>query len=165
LNEHYFRPLGEIAFQYQGTVDKHIGDSVMVIYGAPAARDDDPVRAVRAAIDMQKAVQEHNTHLAFDTGFRLRMGIGICTGEVVTGIFGSLRKKEYTAIGTPVNIAAHLEKLAKDKEIVISESTYQAIKGSIPVETMTPIFIKGIEEAVPIYKIKKMSCPSLAQPE
>lgn len=154
LNEHYFRPLGDIAFQYQGTVDKHIGDSVMVIYGAPVARDDDPIRAVRAAIDMQKAIQEHDSHLAFDTGFRLKMGIGICTGEVVTGIFGSLRKKEYTAIGTPVNIAAYLEKLAKDKEVVISESTYQAIKGSIPVETMTPICIKGIEEPLPIYKVK-----------
>ncbi len=154
LNEHYFSPLGEIAFKHNGTVDKHIGDSIMVIYGAPVTRDDDPVRAVRAAVDMQKATQEHNAKLAFGTGIELNMGIGICTGEVVTGIFGSLRKKEYTAIGTPVNIASRLEKLAGNKEILISESTYQEIKGSIPVETMEPLFIKGIEEPVPIFKVK-----------
>ncbi len=154
LNEHYFSPLGEIAFKYNGTVDKHIGDSIMIIYGAPVTRNDDPVRAVEAAIAMQKAIQEHNVNLAFGTGIELDMGIGICTGEVVTGIFGSLRKKEYTAIGTPVNIASRLEKLAGNKEILISESTYQGIKGSIPVETMDPIFIKGIEEPVLIYKVK-----------
>lgn len=154
LNEHYFSPLGEIAFKHNGTVDKHIGDSIMIIYGAPVIRDDDPVRAVEAAIAMQKAIQEHNTNLTFGTGIELNMGIGICTGEVVTGIFGSLRKKEYTAIGTPVNIAARLEKLAGNKEILISESTYQKTKGSIPAEAMEPIFIKGIEDPVTIYKVK-----------
>ncbi|MBW2645985.1 MAG: response regulator [Deltaproteobacteria bacterium] len=154
LNEHYFSPLGEIAFQYNGTVDKHIGDSIMIIYGAPVTRNDDPVRAVEAAIAMQKAIQEHNAKLAFGTGIELNMGIGICTGEVVTGIFGSLRKKEYTAIGTPVNIASRLEKLAGNKEILISESTYQEIKGSVPAEPLEPIFIKGIEDPIPIYRVK-----------
>ncbi len=154
LNEHYFSPLGEIAFKYNGTVDKHIGDSIMIIYGAPVTRNDDPVHAVEAAIAMQKAIQEHNAKLAFGTGIELNMGIGICTGEVVTGIFGSLRKKEYTAIGTPVNIASRLEKLAGNKEILISESTYQEIKGSIPVELMDPISIKGIEDPITIYKVK-----------
>jgi len=154
LNYHYFTPLGEIAYRYHGTVDKHIGDSIMVIYGSPISYEDDILRAIDSAIEMQKASLSISQKLHHRKGFRLNLGIGICTGEVVTGVFGSLRKKEYTAFGMPVNIASRLEKLAKEHEILVSETTYKEVSDRFLAEQVTfPIVIKGLGDPVNIYRI------------
>ncbi|MBW1744004.1 MAG: response regulator [Deltaproteobacteria bacterium] len=154
LNHHYFTPLGEIAYRYNGTVDKHIGDSMMVIYGSPISYEDDILRAIDTAIEMQQASLSFSQELHDRNGFRLNVGIGICTGEVVTGVFGSLRKKEYTAFGTPVNIASRLEKLAKKHEILVSESTYKEVSDRFLAQRVTsPVIIKGLAEPVGVYRI------------
>ena len=154
LNNQYFTPLGEIAYRFNGTVDKHIGDCIMVVYGSPVAHEDDIVRAIESAIDMQKTSRAISRQLQQINGFTLHIGIGICTGEVVTGLFGSLRKREYTAIGMPVNIAARLEKLAKGGEILVSETTYREVSDRFAAERITQtIPFKGLDEPMPIYRI------------
>jgi adenylate cyclase len=152
LNHYYFTPLGEIAYRYNGTVDKHIGDSVMVVYGSPISYGDDILRAIESAIEMQEVTWTISEKLHEDNGFPLKIGIGICTGEVVTGVFGSLRKKEYTAFGMPVNIASRLEKLAKEREILVSESTYVEVSDRFSAEKLaSSVAIKGMP--VRIYRI------------
>jgi adenylate cyclase len=154
LNHYYFTPLGEIAYRHNGTVDKHIGDSMMVIYGSPIAYEDDILRAIDSAIEMQRASLAISRKLHNKNGFYLNIGIGICTGEVVTGVFGSLRKKEFTAFGMPVNIASRLEKLAKKHEILVSETTYNEVSDRFLAQTVSPsLFIRGLGHPVNIYRI------------
>ena len=154
LNHHYFAPLGEIAYRHNGTVDKHIGDSMMVIYGSPVSYEDDITRAIDTAIEMQQVSISIGQELRYRNGLRLNVGIGICTGEVVTGIFGSLRKKEYTAFGTPVNIASRLEKLAKKHEILVSETTYSEVSDRFLAERVpSPVVIDGLVDPMIVYRI------------
>ncbi|MBW2108771.1 MAG: response regulator [Deltaproteobacteria bacterium] len=153
LNEDYFAPFGEIAYRHNGTVDKHMGDCIMIVYGAPVPHDNDPENAVRSAIEMQKTARAANEKLAGRNGLRLHIGIGICTGEVVTGVFGSLRKREFTALGMPVNIAARLEKIAGPGEILVSENTYLEARG-FPAERLVPdVRVKGIKGPLRVYRI------------
>lgn len=154
LNDYYFTPLGEIAYRHNGTVDKHVGDSIMVIYGSPISYEDDVLRAIESAIEMQETARAISRELHKKNGFRLNVGIGICTGEVVTGVFGSLRKKEYTAFGMPVNIASRLEKLARGGEILVTETTYKEVSDRFLAEKMVPsVAIKGVRDPVTIYRI------------
>ncbi|MBU4344173.1 MAG: response regulator [Desulfobacteraceae bacterium] len=155
LNNRYFTPMGEIAYQFQGTVDKHIGDSIMVIFGSPVTRNDDTARAVKSAIAMQKKAMEINSQ---KNGLKLKIGIGIATGKVFSGVLGSLRKKEFTSIGMAVNIASRLQSIAKEGEVLIAESTFQKISDQkiteqIDVETLPPVKIKGVDEPIRVYRV------------
>lgn len=154
LNDSYFSPMGEIAYKHNGTVDKHIGDSIMVVFGSPVAHSDDAVRAVRSAIAIQQKAKEIDSSLSNQDGLRLKIGIGISTGKVFSGILGSLRKKEFTSIGMAVNIAARLESIAGEGEILINESTFKKIEGQIDVEPLPPAIFKGVSEPVKVYRIK-----------
>jgi len=154
LNNDYFTPLGEIAYKYNGTVDKHIGDSIMVVFGSPVECEDNAIRAVKTGIKMQKKAKEIDNKLNLRNGFRLKIGIGISTGRVFSGILGSLRIKEFTSIGMPVNIAARLQGMAKGGEILISDSTFQQLPGEIKVETLNSANVKGINEPITVYRVK-----------
>jgi adenylate cyclase len=146
--------MGEIAFAFNGTVDKHIGDSIMVVFGAPTERHDDTLRAAKTAMAMQQKAQEIDRDLFSKNGLRLEIGIGIATGVVFSGILGSLRRKEFTSIGMPVNIAARLQGLAQGGEILISDTTYQKLAGEINVEPLPPVAVKGIKEPITVYSAK-----------
>jgi adenylate cyclase len=154
LNNHYFTPMGEIADRFNGTVDKHIGDSMMVVFGSPVPQSDDTIRAVKSAIAMQKKAAEIDRGLINKNGLRLRTGIGIATGKVFSGILGSLRKKEFTSIGMPVNIAARLQSMATESEILINESTFLKLSGKIDVEALPPTTVKGLDEPITVYRVK-----------
>ena len=154
LNNDYFTPLGEIAYEYNGTVDKHIGDSIMVVFGSPVECEDNAIRAVKTGIKMQKRAKEIDNKLYLKNGFRLKIGIGISTGKVFSGILGSLRIKEFTSIGMPVNIAARLQGMAKEGEILISDSTFQQISGEIEVETLPSANVKGVNEPITVYRVR-----------
>ncbi len=153
LNRYYFSPLGDIVFQYNGTLDKHIGDSIMVIYGAPVSYDDDALRAVLTALEMQKRMAQMSVSLGSFSLQSIPTGIGISTGEVVVGMFGSARKKEYTVIGSEVNIAARLEKIAKKGQILITENTYQEVRHEIIAEKLDIVNVRGIEKEIGIYNV------------
>lgn len=154
LNDYYFTPMGEIAYAHNGTVDKHIGDSMMVVYGAPAHHGDDALKSVQSAVSMQKTAAAINRRLAQKNGLRLRLGIGIATGAVYSGILGSLRKKEYTSIGMAVNIAAKLERAAKEGEILVTRETLRQLRGTVPVREMAPLCVKGMPERIPVFRVE-----------
>jgi class 3 adenylate cyclase len=155
LSENYFSPLGEIIFQNDGTLDKHIGDCIMAIYGAPITGANDALRAVRSAVAMRIMMNEINTrHEAF---YQLPIGIGIHTGEVVVGMFGSARKREYTALGHTVNVAARLEQYAAPDQILISPQTYELIKDHVEVESLAPLAVRGLVDAMQVYNVLRLT--------
>ena len=154
LNNDYFTPMGEIAYGYNGTVDKHIGDSIMVVFGSPVVCDDDATRAVKTAIAMQRRAKEIDDKLYEKNGLRLKIGIGISTGEVFSGVLGSLRIKEFTSIGMPVNIAARLQGIAKGGEILISDTTFQKLAGEINAEVLPAVTVKGVNEPIAVYRVR-----------
>jgi adenylate cyclase len=155
LNDYYFGPMGEIAYTFNGTVDKHIGDSIMIVFGAPVAHQDDAIRAVKSARAMQTKAFEINRELISKNGLRLKIGTGIATGNVFSGILGSLRKKEFTSIGMPVNIAARLQSIAAEGEILICERTFEKLSGEIDSEILPPVHIKGIDDPITVYRVNR----------
>jgi adenylate cyclase len=159
LNRYFFSPMGEIAWQYNGTIDKHIGDSMMIVFGAPVSREDDSLRAVQAAVAMQQKAAEINRSLQQKNGFRLHLGIGIATGNVFSGVLGSYRKKEFTSIGMAVNIAARLQKKAKEGIILLCDNTAHRLNLKDPffedvtLSAQVPLNLKGIETPVTAHSI------------
>ena len=152
LNRFYFCPLDNIVFQFNGTLDKHIGDSIMAVFGAPVAQDDDAVRAVASAVRMR----EEMGRLSQDCGpggRGLSVGFGIATGDVMAGIFGSPHKKEYTVFGPPVNLAARLEQHAAASEILICGETHRAIGSPAETERIDPFPVRGIERKIEVYRV------------
>jgi len=133
LNRYYFHPMSELVTQHRGIVDKYIGDSIMALFGAPVYHDKHEENAVKCAIEMIKKMKEQ--------GQELQMGIGISTGYVVTGILGSINKREYTALGMPVNVAARLQKLAAPGELIISEETKVKLNSTLSFEKLGSLTI------------------------
>lgn len=158
LNNHFFIPMGEIAYKSNGIVDKHIGDSIMVVFNSQNGNNNDTTNAVRSALEMQKKAKQINGELQQKNGLKLDIGIGISTGRVFSGILGSLRKKEFTSIGMAVNVAARLENMAGKGEILISESTFEKLSNpklpdGIEAQALPPVTIKGLEGPIIIYKV------------
>lgn len=152
LNMCYFSPLDEIICGHNGTLDKHVGDSIMGVFGAPLTFEDDAVRAVTCAVKMIDEIDRINSSLP-ETGQKISIGIGISTGEVMSGILGSSRKKEYTVMGPAVNVASRLEKLAREGQILVCGDTYRKVKNIVRAENMEPVTLKGINRKIDIYNI------------
>ena len=155
LNVQYFSPLDAIICGHNGTLDKHVGDSIMGVFGAPIAFEDDVVRAVVCAVRMMDEIERINNGLS-EGGQKISIGIGISTGEVMAGIFGSSRKKEYTVMGATVNVAARLESLARAGQILICGDTYREVEERVRAEDMGPITLKGIDRKIDVYNIRSL---------
>ncbi|HET89428.1 MAG TPA: tetratricopeptide repeat protein [Chloroflexi bacterium] len=145
-----WKRLDLVITSYEGTIDKHMGDSVMAIFGAPTAREDDPERAVRAALAMQREVKAWVAEMGgMDPQISIR--IGIHTGPVLLGAVGTTA--EYTAMGDTVNVAKRLQEAAPVGGILVSHDTYRHVRGLFSVWMMDPIVIKGKAEPVPAYVV------------
>lgn len=155
LNLNYFYPLDNIIFEFNGTLDKHIGDSIMGIFGAPITQGDDTRRAVACAIEIRRKVAEINSEMS-KKDLKIPVGFGIGTGEAMVGIFGSTIRKEYTAMGQPVNLAAKLERIAQEDQILICSETYETIKDFFKVEKVDHANIRGMKGERPIYNVIDM---------
>jgi adenylate cyclase len=153
LNHRYFIPMGEVVYRFGGTVDKHIGDSVMVVFGVPVAGEDDALRAVETAVAMQDMAVEIDSELDAGKGLHLRIGIGVATGSVFSGVLGSLRKKEYTCIGRAVNVAARLTAMAGPGEILICKSAYEKVAQTICADPMPPLAVKGFPSPMTVFRV------------
>lgn len=136
-----------------GVVDKYVGDEVMAIFGAPVSHDDDPLRAVRAAIKIQANIKQLNGQRAAANEPAIHVGIGINTGTAVAGNMGSVNRLNYTVLGESVNIAARLCSQAKPSEILISEFTYEKVSAHIDAEDRPILPMKGISKAVEVYNV------------
>ncbi len=154
LNE-YLSAMVDVIFENDGTLDKFIGDAVMAVFGSPIQREDDPMRAVRTALEMQKRLAALNSKWRAEGKEELRVGIGVNTGEVIAGNIGDIRRMEYTVIGDNVNVASRLVNLTKDYNcpIIISESTYFLVKKIVDVRPLGLVTVKGKSQAVEIYEL------------
>lgn len=143
LLNRFFTLMSEVIFRHGGTLDKYIGDGVLALFGAPYPTERDAVKAVRAAIDMQRAVQSFNRELVAAGQAQIGVGIGVNTGSAIVGFIGSEARLDYTAIGDTVNTAARLEHLAKAGQIIISEHTMQALDASVRYTLLDAVQVKG----------------------
>ncbi|MDJ0782699.1 MAG: adenylate/guanylate cyclase domain-containing protein [Desulfosarcinaceae bacterium] len=152
LNE-YYECIVDVVFKHEGTVDKFIGDAIMVIWGAPVRHHDAPYRAVKAALDIQHALIGFN-HDRMDKGKPpIEVGIGINTGELVAGYIGSSRTMSYSVIGDTVNTASRLCSAAKPGQIIISESTSNALPIQIAVGPLDPLKAKGKYHPIEVFEV------------
>ncbi|MEO0106159.1 MAG: adenylate/guanylate cyclase domain-containing protein [candidate division WOR-3 bacterium] len=143
----------DVIFKWEGTIDKFIGDCIMAIFGAPIAHIDDTNRAINAAIDIQKAIEEMNQSLMKDNKGPIRIGIGINTGEAVVGNIGAKDRLDYTVIGDSVNLASRLEGVAKGGEIIISETVFNEATGPFRFSEPMLLKVQGKEMPVKIFKV------------
>lgn len=155
LNQ-YFDRMIDAAFRNHTTSVKFLGDGLMVIFGAPA---DDPYQeehAVKAALEMQVELRELCAQWEREGRPAVRIGIGINSGAAVVGNFGSTQRMEYTAIGDTVNLAARLETATKEvgADILISEYTYNAVRGLFRTTRVGPIQVKGRSDPVVVYSVE-----------
>jgi class 3 adenylate cyclase/tetratricopeptide (TPR) repeat protein len=142
---------------HSGRIDKHIGDAVMALFGTPTAHEDDPQRAIEAALQIQAEVRSWKkelTKLAANQQSQarnIRLRIGINTGPALLGTVGTIG--EYTAIGDTVNLANRMESAAPLDGILISHNTYQHVRGIFDVTVLEPISVKGKSEPVQVYTV------------
>jgi adenylate cyclase len=159
LNE-YFEAMVEIVFRHEGTVDKFIGDGLMVFCGDPEPQPDHAIRCVRMAIDMQQKTREISTRWEQRGEPPLQVRIGINTGVVVVGNMGSARRLSYTVLGSPVNLAQRLEANAPVGGILIAQRTRELLEGAIPTRSTGTIAVKGLDEPVEVYEVLENGQPS-----
>jgi class 3 adenylate cyclase len=155
LNE-YLNEMAEIALQYGGTIDKYIGDAIMIFFGDPETRGEaeDALACVRMALAMRhrmKTLQKKWQDTMLPTPLRIRMGIN--TGFCTVGNFGSENRLDYTIIGGQVNMASRLEANAAPDEILISHQTYALIKDSVACQPKEKLQVKGIAHPVHTYQV------------
>lgn len=154
LNDYMTRMVGCVN-QTHGVVDKFIGDAIMAVWGAPSSTGNDTENAVNGALMMRRALQEFNIGRGSGNKPIIKIGSGINTGEVIAGQIGSNERMEYTCIGDTVNLASRIEALNKpfQTDILISQKSYELVKGIFKVEPMKKIRVKGKLEPQQVYAI------------
>ena len=158
----YFTRMVEVVKKYGGTVDKFVGDAIMVLFGAPISYNDNENRAVQAALEMYAQLETLPLgQLKFPEGIKFDIGIGIHSGDVIVGQIGSVDKTNYTVIGDTVNLASRLEGLTKlyGAKIIISQAVRDALDESLNIRLLDSVKVKGKKEAVFIYRVNEHPLP------
>jgi class 3 adenylate cyclase len=150
LLEQFFGVIDAIVERYGGTIDKHIGDAAMALFGAPRAHGDDALRAVRAAVDIHNLIP---TKLSAASA-PLAVHVALAMGDVVASRVGSERRREYTVIGEAANLAARLLDRAGANEILASEEIWQATARLADYEVLGGQILKGLDGPVPVFRLK-----------
>jgi predicted ATPase/class 3 adenylate cyclase len=160
----YFNLMTEQIRKHGGTVEKYIGDAVMAVFGAPIAHEDDPDRAIRAALDMQTALASFNEQrLAQDTqATRLQMRIGVNTGEVAIPSNQTHQRQDFLITGDAVNVAARLQQVAAPDTILVGERSYFTTKDVFEFRPIAPLQLKGKPEPIAAYVVLGLRKPSPA---
>ena len=154
LND-YFTIMVDCITDEGGMLDKFIGDAMMCIFGTPIPHDDDPDRAVRAAIRMMTDLNVFNDKRASEGKMPIDHGMGINTDSIVSGNIGSPKRMDYTVIGDGVNLAARIESACKQygAHILISEFTHRAVKATYRTRQVDYVIVKGKTEPVGIHEV------------
>ncbi len=142
--------LDAVIIAHDGTIDKHMGDAVMAIFGAPTAREGDPERAIRSALAMQKEFGDWRSETSRSES-TISIRIGVHTGPALLGPVGTTA--EYTAMGDTVNLARRLQQTAPVGSVIISHDTYRHVRGLFSVIMMEPVTVKGKTEPISIYTV------------
>ena len=148
LLERFFTLVDATVDRFGGTIDKHIGDAAMALFGAPLARGNDAERAVRAALEIQTSVPK----LASGLPSALAVHIGIATGEVIASSVGSPHHRGYTVTGEAANIAARLLEKAASGETLVSDAVYRATNHVVSYEPLGQLALKGVEQPVEAWR-------------
>jgi adenylate cyclase len=149
----YLEIMADVITTYQGTIDEFIGDAILVIFGAPTLRANDAERAVACAVAMQLAMAEVNKRIQPLGIPELRMGIAINTGEVVVGNIGSTKRAKYGVVGSHVNLTGRIEGFTEGGQILIAQSTFDAVEPNAKIERVLPIQPKGFHSTMNVYDV------------
>ena len=140
-------------YRFGGTIDQFRGDGLVAFFGATAAHEDDPERAILAALAMQKALIPYATELNQSAHVNLRLRVGVNTGEIIVTSVGDRRKySENTAMGGGITLAARMESAAEAHTVLVSGNTYALVQGQFEWLDLGEIHAKGIRQAVPVYR-------------
>jgi class 3 adenylate cyclase len=150
----YFQEMRRAIERHGGTVEKFAGDAVMAVFGVPLAHEDDALRAVRAAWEMRRRLEELNVDFGRRFGTTIAVRVGVNTGEVVAGD-GSARQMIVT--GDAVNVAARLEQSAEPGEILLGELTYRLVREAVSAEPTEPLTAKGKTAPLAAYRLRGIS--------
>ena len=148
-----FELLSAAVYRYEGTVAQLQGDAMVVFFGAPVAHEDDPERAVRAALDMIAAVREYAVQVQAEYGIAFAMRCGLSTGDVMVGKIGSDLRYEYTALGDTMNTAARMEAAAEPMTVLVTEDTYRLTAATFDFEEVGPLTLKGKSTPIKGYRV------------
>jgi adenylate cyclase len=149
----YFEIMVDAIFEYEGTLDKFIGDEIMAIWGAPLSSPDDAERSVKCAVAMQEAIAEYNRQREEEGRVTFEIGIGLNTGEAVAGYMGSTKRMNYTVMGDTINTANRICSAAGPREVYIGENTYAKVGDVLDAERLPPTQLKGKVEQVDIFRV------------
>ncbi|MFK7850847.1 MAG: adenylate/guanylate cyclase domain-containing protein [Akkermansiaceae bacterium] len=154
LNEFHGRMVNAL-FKYAGTLDKYTGDGILAYFNAPIDQPDHAERAIRCALFMQSELAEMNEERRGKQAYELAMGIGIHSGRATVGEIGAPSRREYTAIGDTVNVAARVQQLSNDRKIpiLISESAASQAPANLELESVGDFGVKGREEYLTLYTL------------
>ncbi len=155
----YFTCMSRIIVRYGGTIDKFMGDSIMVLFGAPITHKDDVERAIACAVEMQQAMTEFNRQNAQLGLPEIFVGIGINSGGVMAGTLGSELHSEYTVVGDEVNLVSRIEAQSLRGQILLSESTYRLAESFVKVSTPNKVQVKGKRRSVTLYELLATNLP------
>jgi class 3 adenylate cyclase/predicted ATPase len=147
------KELVDAVYQYEGMVDKFIGDCIMAVFGAPIALEDDAERALRASLAMRKRLEAFNRRWIDKLKEPLSLHIGINSGTVIAGNVGNDLRMSYTVMGDTVNVASRLESAATQGQIFVSQSTHRLTSGAFQFRPLDPISVKGKRELLTVYEL------------
>lgn len=148
-----FDHMSKAVFRYEGTIAQLQGDAMLAFFGAPIAHEDDPDRAVHAALEMIVATEEFSRQLRTTHGLDFRIRAGINSGPVVVGNVGSDLRYEYTALGDAMNVAARMQAAAEPGTVLITAATHRFVADAFDVEDLGEIVVKGKTEPVHAYRV------------
>ena len=148
-----FDLMSEAVFRYEGTIAQLQGDAMLAFFGAPVAHEDDPERAVLAALDMIASVAQFTRELQTARGIDFQIRAGIDTGPVLVGNVGSDLRYEYTALGDAVNVAARVQAAAEPGTVLITQGTHRQLADQFEVQDLGDIDLKGKSEQVRVLRV------------
>ena len=155
----YLEQTSECLHKHGAYVDKYIGDAVMAVFGVPLALPDHAIAACKSALEAYKAIDGINAKYAARVGVKLKVRIGLNTGEMIVGNLGSSRKKNYTVMGDAVNLASRLEGANKafGTGILIGQETAQRVQGVMATRPLARLRVKGKVQAVEVHTLLGLS--------
>ncbi len=153
----YLGRMSEVVLRHEGTLDKFVGDEVMALFGVPFPQEDHALRAVQAGLEMQVAHQGVMRLWQARGVEAAPIGVGIATGELIAGEMGSPQRTQYTVIGRAANLGARICGAAKAGQVLISQETYDQVKGQVEAKPIPGMQFKGVEHEITVYEVIRVT--------
>jgi class 3 adenylate cyclase len=144
--------LADMVYKYEGTIDKYSGNGLVALFGLPFNHENDPERAVRAALEMLYSIRQLHGYLNERYHQDYEIQVGINTGSVIAGVMTGQQHLEYTVIGDTVHLATHLQRVAHPGRIMVSFSTYQRTRPIFDYQSLPPVLVDGASEPAMVYE-------------